>query len=164
MAPWSRNLNPDGPVLPATRSVRWTIALLVFVALQISASTDDTRERRAIRAGKHASVKVLDPMLPNVQFFTWFRSLVGSKARIVWEVNDCGEQTGSPGDDPDVIPMCAEATAELPGEKKVVVSIAVGTLRKGVFGKPALFWAIVEQGGVMRDARKLSDLEKLLRR
>ena len=143
--------------------IGWTIALLLSVALQVSASADGTTERRAIRAGKHASVKVLDPTLPNVQFSTWFRDLVGPKARIVWEVNDCGEQTGSPGDDPEVIPMCAEATAELSGEKKVVVSIAVGTLKKGVFGKPVLFWAIVERDGVMRDARKLSDLEKLLR-
>jgi hypothetical protein len=140
------------------------IALLLLVAVQLSASPNTPTERRAIRAGKHASVKVLDPTLPNMQFSTWFRNLVGSKARIVWEVNDCGEQTGSPGDDPEAIPMCAEATAELSGEKKVVVSIAVGTFRKGVFGKPVLFWAIVERGGVMRDARKLSDLEKLLRR
>ena len=144
------------------RNSAWAIALLLLVALQISASVDGTIERRAIRAGKHASVKVLDPTLPNVQFSTWFRNLVGSKAKIVWEVNDCGEQTGSPGDDQEDIPMCAEATAELSGEKKVVVSIAVGTLRKGVFGKPVLFWAIVERGGVMRDARKLSDLAKLL--
>jgi hypothetical protein len=139
------------------------IALLLFVALQVSASANSTTERRAIRAGKHASVRVLDPTLPNVQFSAWFRNLVGSKARIVWEVNDCGEQTGSPGHDPEVIPMCAEATAELSGEKKVVVSIAVGTFRKGVFGKPVLFWAIVERGGVMREAKKLSDLERLLR-
>jgi hypothetical protein len=144
--------------------IGWTIALLLLVAPQTSASVDGSTERRAIRAGKHASVRVLDPSLPNVQFSRWFRNLVGPKARIVWEVNDCGEQTGSPGDDAQVIPMCAEATAELAGEKKVVVSIAVGTLRKGVFGKPVLFWAIVERDGVMRDARKLSDLEKLLRR
>ncbi|HEY8831910.1 MAG TPA: hypothetical protein VIM21_05325, partial [Gemmatimonadaceae bacterium] len=70
--------------------------------------------------------------------------------------------TGSPGDHPEDIPMCAEATAALAGEKKVVVSIAVGTLKKGVFGKPDLFWAIVERDGAIRDARKLSDLAKLL--
>ena len=110
--------------------IGWTIALLLFVALHISASADRTTELRAIRAGKHASVRVLDPTLPNVQFSAWFRKLVGSKARIVWEVNDCGEQTGSPGDDPEVIPMCAEATAELAGEKRVVVSIASAHSKK----------------------------------
>jgi hypothetical protein len=93
--------------------VGWTIGLLLFVALQISASGDVTTERRAIRAGKRASARVLDPTLPNVQFSAWFRNHVGSKARIAWEVNDCGEQTGSPGDVPNAIPMCARHRAEI---------------------------------------------------
>ena len=129
----------------------------------MAAGHRSSQEQRAIRFGKRVSAKVLDPELPDKSFASWFRSLVGPDATVEWEVNDCGEQSGSP-DDPQSIPMCAEATAHIAPQTTVVVSICVGTFEKGITDRPTLFWATVEHGGVIRDTTKLSELHELLRK
>jgi hypothetical protein len=122
-----------------------------------------SQEQQAIRAAKRISVNVLDAGLPDKPFASWFRSVAGPQATIEWEVNDCGEQSGTPDDTPDAIPMCAQATAHIASHKTAVVSICVGTFVEGVSGRPALFWTTVDRDGVVRNAIKLSALPDLLR-
>jgi hypothetical protein len=67
----------------------------------------------------------LDPGLPTVRFDHWLRTEAGANARYQWEVNDCGEQTGAPGQNPDEIPTCVEADAWLKDGREMVIMIAV---------------------------------------
>ena len=57
---------------------------------------------KVIARAQRTPVSALDSALPKQRpkqrFDDWFRKLVGSKAEIRWEANDCGEQTGSPAD------------------------------------------------------------------
>lgn len=98
-------------------------------------------------------------------FSVWFADLIGKTTKVLWEVNDCGEATGSVADVGRDFPVCAEARAVLSQKREVVVSVAVGTMRKGILGSPALYQVIlVEENGLIRDAKTLSGLARLLQK
>jgi hypothetical protein len=60
-----------------------------------------------------------------VRFDQWLRTEAGADARHQWEVNDCGEQTGASGPNPNEIPTCVEADAWLKDGREIVIMIAV---------------------------------------
>jgi hypothetical protein len=108
-------------------------------------------------------VSRLDSLLPRTPFLTWFKSVVGASAKIDWEINDCGEQTGSPAiDQQRDIPTCIEVTATLPDRRKVGVAVAVGTEQKGLTGLPTVFNVYLESGGEIFHLKRLSDIPRAL--
>ena len=120
-------------------------------------------EQAAIQRAKTTLVSSLDSSLPKVtlEFFLNYES---GGADIRWEVNDCGEQTGSPADRGSDSPMCVEAdfTKDQTG---VTVTVSVGTFKKGVSGAPALFYiAVQDSSGKSHSLRRLGDLPKELHR
>src|SRR5262245_25535535 len=117
-----------------------------------------------IAFAKQINVSQLDLKLPKQRFDEWFRDLVGREAIVHWELNDCGEQTGSPADKERDIPTCAQAETKLADNRKVVVMISVGTLKKGLTGKPAVVDAFIEQDGHFFTAIKLSELIREIKR
>lgn len=125
---------------------------------------DQTRaqkgEDRMIAFAKQINVSQLDKRLPPQRFDEWFRDLVGRKAVVKWELNDCGEQTGSAADRKRDIPTCAQAEAELADGRKVVVMIAIGTVKKGLSGKPVIFDAFIRQGDQYSTVKQLAELKK----
>lgn len=144
------------------------LAVLLAVALSISGSQADTqaRDARAIAAAKNTSVHRLDPSLPNKRLDKWLREVVGSKAPIAWEVNDCGEQTGNPETDKGRdFPTCVEAQVTLEQHRKLSVSVSVGTLDTGVRASAVRFAyaVIVGPGGSARSIRKLSQVREAIK-
>ena len=92
--------------------------------------------------------------------------MVGAKAEIKWEVNDCGEQTGNPELDKDRdFPICAEAQVTLEGKRKLHVVLPVGTHKTGVRTGPASFFyaAIVESDGSHTWINTLSRLPEAIK-
>ena len=145
------------------RLMRRRFLTVAFLALSCALPADSARrDAAAIRAAQTVSVQQLDAKLPSQPFSSWFRDLVGDETSVDWEVNDCGEQSGSAGDDPESIPMCAQASATIKPGHHVVVSIAVGTFARGVSGVPELFWAEVTRDGATQDTIDLSKLAQLL--
>ncbi|TML16443.1 MAG: hypothetical protein E6G33_05515 [Actinobacteria bacterium] len=117
-------------------------------------------EPKVIQAGKRARVSALEKGLPGVTLDEWLRALVPESATITWEANDCGEQTGSAADDNRDLPVCAEALVKTADGIEASVSVAAGTVRKGVSGHAVLFdVASKSPGGAWRGAKKLSDLK-----
>ena len=108
--------------------VKLTVAsvFLLFASL-LSAEDPSARETKLIALVKSTPVSKLDPALPAVRFDQWLRTEAGSDARYQWEVNDCGEQTGAPGQNPDEIPTCVEADAWLKDGREIVIMVAVPT-------------------------------------
>jgi hypothetical protein len=94
-----------------------------------------------IRQVKQISVAQLDPVLPSVSFEKWLGVEAGADAQFHWEVNDCGEQTGTAADRDSDFPMCVEAQADMKDQRAIVVSVVVGTFKKGTFGTPSVFFA-----------------------
>ena len=142
---------------------RSLIALFGAVLVATSAwAQSDRYEKRAIAYAKRIFVSQLETGLPAQRFADWFSDAVGSQAIIKWEVNDCGEQTGTPADAGRDFPSCVEANAELNDGRTAVVRIAVGTFRKGISGPPAINYCYVENRTGIRDVKNLGDLQRVL--
>lgn len=119
-----------------------TAACFVLLAAVIAAG-QTPRDRKLIAYAKAIPVSRLDPKLPAIPFERWLIKEAGEGAQISWEVNDCGEQTGSPEDSQGDFPVCVEANAKLADKRVIVVSIAVGTYQRGISGKPVTWWITV---------------------
>src|SRR5579864_1506281 len=102
-----------------------TISLVFLCAILVSAKSYSFDDAALITQLKKLSVSTLDPTLPAVRFDQWLRTEAGPDARYQWEVNDCGEQTGAPGQNPNEIPTCVEADAWLKDGREIVIMIAV---------------------------------------
>jgi len=139
--------------------------MLVVLAASILAESQAKRSVESIIAyAKRSDVSKLDSRLPRQRFDDWFRSVVGPLAEIRWEANDCGEQTGGKADKRRDLPVCAQAEAFLSDGRKVVVTIAVGTMKKGLTRVPGgMYYSVVEQGDKLDTIKRLGDLPEMLR-
>jgi hypothetical protein len=120
------------------------------------------RDARLIRQVQEISVSQLDPALRPVSFGKWLHVEAGADAEFHWEVNDCGEQTGTTADRGRDFPMCVEVQSNMKDRRTIVVSIAVGTYKKGVVGKPAVYFAQLVTSATTINLPHLSDLPSAL--
>ena len=137
---------------------------LVAVFLVVSPLAGQSLDERAIRFAKTIPVSRLEAGMPRQPFDAWFQKLVGPQAKVTWETNDCGEQTGSPADAQRDFPICAEAGAALANGRKITVQIGVGTFQKGISGRPVVWWAAIEDHGSIEHVRRLRELAAVLKR
>jgi hypothetical protein len=120
----------------------------------------------AIDAAKKTIVHDIESTLPQIPFEAWMRGLVGARAAIEWEANDCGEQTGDPAVDRGRdFPLCAQAKVRVSGNRDLYLLLAVGTHRRGVTGRTASLHSgfLMQSGGRLAEIRKLTEVEGLLR-
>lgn len=110
----------------------------------LSEEERNKRDTKAINKVKRLSVSELDKKLTETPFEEWFSKVVGQKVSKSWEVNDCGEQTGD-GEGRD-FPICVDVSAVENDSFSVSVLVAVGTHKKGVVGKPEVFWIYLKKG------------------
>lgn len=103
----------------------------------------DHLTRASIAAARAGDVQQLDPSLPSMKVDEWLLSLPGA-SHVEWESNDCGEQSGTPGEDD--FPICAEATVSITGDRTVVVSIVAGMFQSGTDGRLYLWDAYIRTG------------------
>jgi hypothetical protein len=143
--------------------------LLLTVCLWAQQSSVDKKEKAAIQRAKNLVVYSLDRSLPNVSL-EFFLEYEGGGAPIKWEVNDCGDQIGSPAlDQEHGPPLCVEADFEFKGQTTVAVLVSAGTFKSGTFKRepsavPALVSVTITQSGTSRPLRHLSDLPLELHR
>ena len=105
----------------------------------------------------------LERGLPKLHFATWLKNIVGRKATLRWELNDCGEQTGSAQDAGRDIPTCLGVEATLADGRRVIILVAVGTIRKGITGKPGVWSTVIMRGDQFFTVRSLRDLARTLK-
>jgi|SRR5579864_2831231 len=104
---------------------RLAISCVFLFAILVSSKSYSSDEAALITQLKKQSVSKLDPALPPVHFDQWLRTEAGAGAKFAWEVNDCGEQTGEPGQNANEIPTCVEADAWLKDGREIVIMVAV---------------------------------------
>jgi TonB family protein len=135
------------------------IAMCLFVN---TLSQSETLEKQALNLAQRTPASELDPVLPNVSLTNWFNQLVGPRAGVIWQLSECGEAITVPGDAGPDLPACLEANATLPDGHKVVVTISIGTFKKGLTGRVAYNFGVVEYDQQLYSAKRLSDLPLLL--
>jgi hypothetical protein len=143
-------------------------ASVILLVLGLVGSQDpiQSRDARAIEVAKNTEARAIDASLPQKRFELWLRDLVGSQAKILWEVNDCGEQTGDPSLDKDRdFPMCAEAQVVLKDKRKLHIVLPVGTFKTGIRAGPASFFyaVVVDPDGSQHWVEKLSGIQEAIK-
>ncbi|MGA3287025.1 MAG: hypothetical protein ABSD46_06345 [Bacteroidota bacterium] len=132
---------------------------LLFMSVLANAQSN---ENRIIDYARKIQAVSLDSTLPNQPIEVWLKSLVGSKDTILWEVNDCGEQTGAPGDSSIDFPMCVEIVSNSVDGRRIGIQIAVGTYKTGINGIPQVIGIYIDNHSKYRYLKKLRDLQALL--
>lgn len=143
------------------KKIRATAVVTIGIVLLVSvspATAQDELEKRFIESTKNIPVTQFDPRLPAQPLSVWLDSVADSPSKVVWEVNDCGEQTGSPADTRRDFPACVEAIVVVTPEVKIHISIIVGTFKQGITGQARLFQAFVERNGKYQRLEQLSDI------
>src|SRR5262245_34527974 len=84
----------------------------------ISPAQNPKFEKQAVALVQRTPVSTLEENMPRSPFADWFKSMVGAKAGIVWQLSECEQSTEArqPGAD---IPACVDANALLPDGRKV---------------------------------------------
>ena len=108
-----------------------------------SGNAESARDAALIARVKNVPVAKLDAALPALPFEQWLVVEAGKDASFRWEVNDCGEQTGAPGQNPDEIPTCVEADASLKDGREIVIMIGVEKSSHGNAGMSVDFAQLV---------------------
>lgn len=122
-----------------------------------------SNEKRIIAYARKIQASTLDSVLPNQPIEVWLKSIVGSKAIISWEVNDCGEQTGVAGDSSSIdSPTCAEVVSKLADGRKVGIQIIIGTYKTDIKCMPEVFYIYLDDHGKVKSATKLRELPALV--
>ena len=119
-----------------------------------------TPDQRTIWTVQHMSVLEIDSTQTQMRFDRWFWNAVGADAWVTWEVNDCGEQTGSPADSARDFPMCVEAKANWDDGREAFLWVVVGSFQGGARGKPALAYAAAGRGDKLRTFHSLAQFAK----
>jgi hypothetical protein len=103
----------------------FALALLGLIAPTILAAKDANaaRDARLIAAAQNISVQRLDSLLPEMPLAKWLRIEAGEGAQFQWEVNDCGEQSGSRNDQSPV-PTCVESDVYLKDGREIILFMA----------------------------------------
>jgi TonB family protein len=146
------------PILPAT------LFLAMCLCVSVAGVTQTVSfEKQALSLTREMPASDLDDALPAHFFAEWFNKIVGPNAGVVWQLTECGEQIGVPGQPGYDLPACAEINAVLQDGRRVFVAISVGTFKKGLTGKPAFLRAVIEQSEQFHQVDRLRDLPNMLR-
>ena len=99
---------------------RIVVAALFSLTFSDAAFADDAVvEVAAIEKLKAFSVRALDSRLPEQSLEQWLKDVLPKSATLMWETNDCGEQTGDQAVDKHrLLPLCVGVTAELLGRDR----------------------------------------------
>jgi hypothetical protein len=128
--------------------------------LTASFAAAQANDAAAIERAKSAVVYSFDKALPKTSLES-FLTQAAPGAKVKWESNDCGEQSGDPEiDSQRDIPICAQASITASNGRTAVVMVAVGSLKKGVSGRPELFDVSVTSEDGLSETIQLRDLQK----
>jgi len=140
----------------------FVIAALLGASLPTLAALQKEWEEKAIVKVQQLSVSKRDPKLRRERLAEWLERISAPAAKLHWEMNDCGEQTGTAADAGRDIPACVEGDAILGDGRQVLLMIAVGSSKRGMTGTPVLFFASVKDKAGVHSVRRLSELPKVL--
>ncbi len=141
-----------------------SLFVLILILICVSGANAQSKklEKAAISHAKNYLVSGIETGMPNQPFGVWFQELVGDKTSMTWEINDCGEQTGTSADRGRDFPMCVGTTVALSADFHISVNIQYGTFKKGITKMQPVVRSIVVGDEI--DGEWLDDLDQLAKR
>jgi hypothetical protein len=137
------------------------VLLLVLCAAAAAQDPNAARDAKLIADVKQVSVHKLDEALPGLNFEKWLQKESGADAQYHWEVNDCGEETGTPGGNGPV-PICVEVDSFLKDGREIVIFVANDEPKKGTPPDWKIFFAQLTTPHEKINLRRLSGLPAAL--
>jgi hypothetical protein len=138
------------------------LALLVLIcAPEGQRALNAARDFKIVSSAKRASAHKLDDALPDLAFEKWLRKESGPDAQYHWEVNDCGEQTGSQGDTGPV-PTCVEVDSTLKDGREIIILVGDDSPHRSKIADWRIFFAQLVTVHEKINLRRLSDLPAAL--
>jgi hypothetical protein len=142
------------------------VAFLIILSAAAAAQANPNagRDAKMIADVKRVSVHRIDDALPDLGFAKWLEKESGADARYHWEVNDCGEQSGTPGETGPV-PLCVEVDSDLKDGREIVIFIVDDrpkTSKKTAAFEWKIFFAQLTTQHEKINLRRLSDLPAAL--
>jgi len=138
------------------------LAMAIVLCFWIITMPQQSLEQQALSLVQRTPASALDPVLPNVSVPAWFNQIVGPRAGVIWQLSECGDAITAPNKGGTDLPACLEGNATLPDGHKVMITLSVGTFNKGITGRIAYNFGVVEYEEQFYSARRLSDLPVLL--
>ena len=139
----------------------FTTAILLL-ALFGATAQDSTLEEKAVSRVQQTPASRYDPTLPSSPFGNWLTKVVGPQSGVSWRLGECVEQSGAGSEWDQGVPACVEATAILPGDRKIVAQIHVGSFKQ-LSTMSKFHFAVIENDTQFQSVKRLSDLPQLLR-
>jgi hypothetical protein len=143
--------------------VQLAIAVLLALAAAAQGTRDPQQDRAALEKGQGVLVSSFDKSLPRVTL-KFFLESESDGAKINWEVNDCGEQTGKPAARSPEIRICVEASFATEDARTVDVLVGVGSSQKGFSGSPVLLRSTITDDNGVAHSTKLIELPAKIHR
>jgi len=112
---------------------------LAVTLLTLAAGTAPS-EQDVLAYGKRLNVNRIDSHLGSERYPAWLGRTLGPDAKITWSSDDCGEGGGGYED----VPLCITAEAQLRPRGRVILSVAVGSVKAGLRGNSAFFFGMIE--------------------
>lgn len=138
------------------------LALLVLIcAVHAQPDLNAARDFKIVASVKRASVHKLDDTVPDLAFEKWLRKESGPDAQYHWEVNDCGEQTGSLADTGPV-PTCVEVDSTLTDGREIIILVGDDSPPRSKVADWKIFFAQLVTVHEKINLRRLSDLPAAL--
>jgi hypothetical protein len=134
--------------------------LAMSAAVPAQADPNSVRDAKLIAEVKSASVHKVDNTLAEIGLEKWLEKESGDGAQLHWEVNDCGEQTGTPGDGP--VPVCVEVDSSLKDGRQIVIFVTNDQPAKNAPPDWKIFFAQLVAPREKITLRRLSDLPAAL--
>jgi hypothetical protein len=138
--------------------------LVLFLAMSAVAAAqadpDAVRDAKLIAEVKSVSVHKIDDTLAEISFKKWLEEESGDGTQFHWEVNDCGEQTGTPGDGP--VPICVEVDSSLKDGRQIVIFLTIDQNAKNAPPDWKIFFAQLVAPREKITLRRLSELPAAL--
>ena len=146
----------------------WTASLIFMLfscSLWAQHPYTNKEEEAAIERVKGLQASSLDPDLPKVTL-EFFLRYEGEGAPIKWGLSNCGQLRRNPATGPKrESTVCVKAEIDLKDKRSVTVIVSLGTPDRRPSGTCAVFSIrIINQGGMIQDVRRLSDLPMELHR
>lgn len=147
------------------------IVLLFFLCLQAQTKKKkqprwnwEKHQSEVIDYAKKYLVSEIESNVPPLSFEKWFQETVGKDSTIEWEIDDCGEQTGTSADRGRDFPMCVSAMISKPEFIEISVDIQFGTFKSGINNMKPVVRSIVASDEIGSEwVENLSDLSEVLK-
>lgn len=92
------------------------------------------------------NANTIDKSLPKQPVGEWVRKAVGPKVALRWEVNDCGEATGTISDLGRELPACVQVEGDLSPEVGFTIMVSVENRKHGYAGPVRLWHCSIRRG------------------